>query len=174
MALHIVIDGYNLIRQSPTLSAMEYISTEEGRDGLLKLLAQYKKFKPHKITVVFDAAYGNSLAESKTRQRGITIIFSRKGELADDVIKRIAAKERERAIVVTSDNDIIDFAVRHDAATINSQEFEAKLTMASYAEMKGGDVDDEESGWSKTTQKKGPARRLPRERRKSSRKIRKL
>jgi predicted RNA-binding protein with PIN domain len=174
MALHILIDGYNLIRQSPALSAMEYISTEEGRDALLKLLVQYKKIKSHKITVVFDAAYGNSLAENKMRQRGITIIFSRKGELADDVIKRMVAKERERAIVVTSDQEIVDFALRHGAATIDSREFEAKLTMASYAAVKGTEVAEEESGWSKTTKKKGPARRLPKQRRKSRQKIRKL
>ena len=173
MALHILIDGYNLIRQSPALSAMEYISTEEGRDALLKLLAQYRKVKSHKMTVVFDAAYGNSFAENKMRQRGVTIIFSRKGELADDVIKRMVAKERERAIVVTSDQEIVDFAVRHGAATIDSREFEAKLTMASYTAVQT-EVADEESGWSKTTKKKGPARRLPKQRRKSRQKIRKL
>lgn len=174
MALHIVIDGYNLIRQSPTLSALEQISIQEGRDTLITLLTQYKKIKTHKITVVFDAAYGDSCAESTTRQRGITIIFSRKGELADNVIKRIAAKERERAIIVTSDNDIVDFAARHRAATIDSKEFEARLTVASYAAVKGGDMEDEEEGWSKTTKKKGPSRRLPRQKRKSRGKIKKL
>ncbi len=174
MALHILIDGYNLIRQSPALSAKEYISTQEGRDALLELLAQYKKIKSHKITVVFDAAYGNSFAENKTRERGITIIFSRKGELADDVIKRIAAKERERAIVVTSDQDIVSFALRYGAATIDSREFEARLSMASYAAVKGDDAQGEERGWSKTTKKKGPARRPPKHRRKSRQKIGKL
>ena len=83
------------------------------------------------------------------------------------------AKERERAIVVTSDHEIVDFAVRHGAATIDSREFEAKLTMASYAAVQT-EVADEESGWSKTTKKKGPARRLPKQRRKSRQKIRKL
>ena len=37
MSVHILIDGYNLIRQSPTLSAMDHCSLEEGRE-LLKAL----------------------------------------------------------------------------------------------------------------------------------------
>ena len=174
MGLHVVIDGYNLIRQSDRLSAAEDVSTEQGREALLDLLIQYKKVKSHKITVVFDAAHGNSLAENKIRQRGITVIFSRQGELADDVIKRMAAKERERVIVVTSDHDIVNFALQRGATAIDSPEFEAKLTMASYAAEKGVDADDADKGWSETTKKKGPARRLSKRKRKSRIKINKL
>jgi predicted RNA-binding protein with PIN domain len=43
MSVHIVIDGYNLIRQSPTLSAIEHRSLEEGREALLQRLVSYKK-----------------------------------------------------------------------------------------------------------------------------------
>jgi len=56
MSFHIIIDGYNLIRQSCTLAAFDQKDLQLGREVLLDKLAAYKKIKHHKITVVFDAA----------------------------------------------------------------------------------------------------------------------
>ncbi|MBU4258375.1 MAG: NYN domain-containing protein, partial [Proteobacteria bacterium] len=49
MSLHIIIDGYNLIRQSNTLSNLDGQDIQLGREALLKMLAEYKKIKHHKI-----------------------------------------------------------------------------------------------------------------------------
>jgi len=40
--MHIVIDGYNLIRQSDSLRRLEKFSLEEGRNGLIKKVAGSK------------------------------------------------------------------------------------------------------------------------------------
>ena len=39
MALHLIIDGYNLIRQSPWLSLLDARDLEEGREALLQSLS---------------------------------------------------------------------------------------------------------------------------------------
>ena len=109
MSLHILIDGYNLIRQSEALSAMERAGLQEGREALLERLASYKRIKHHPITVVFDGTHAHSPVQGRTRYKGINIIFSRPGELADTVIKRLVTRERERAVVVSSDKEIADF-----------------------------------------------------------------
>ena len=54
MSLHIIIDGYNLIRQSKKLGDLDLQDIRLGRDALVEMLAMYKKFKAHRITVVFD------------------------------------------------------------------------------------------------------------------------
>jgi predicted RNA-binding protein with PIN domain len=174
MSVHIVIDGYNLIRQSPIFSVIERRNLEEGRDALLECLASYKKVKRHSITVVFDGTGAETHMEQRTRWKGIRILFSRPGELADSVIKRIAARERERAIVVTSDREVADFAVRHGAASIDSIEFENKMDMATHADPDLIGFSEEEEGWTPTTRKKGPSRRRSKGDRKRRTKTRKL
>jgi len=87
--------------------------------------------------------------------------------LADTVIKRIVAREGERAVVVTSDRDIANFAEGHGATIMDSIEFEKKIEMATQMERMTGDTGGEdEVGWVPTTKKKGPARRPPRQKRK--------
>ncbi|OEU50644.1 MAG: hypothetical protein BA872_05900 [Desulfobacterales bacterium C00003060] len=175
MSIHIVIDGYNLIRQSPTLSSIEGHSLEEGREALLQRLVSYKKAKHHPVTVVFDGTGADFFMEPKTRWKGIHVRFSRRGELADSVIKRIAARERERVLVVTSDREIADFTAKHGGATIDSQEFENKMNMAAYNDTNQTDLaDEEEEGWMPTTRKKGPSRRISKRERKRRIRTRKL
>ena len=107
MSIHIIIDGYNLIRQSKRLSLLDLQDIQVGRDTLIDMLAAYKKLKSHRITVVFDGATAPSFSRYRDRRKGIAIIFSRKGESADAVIKKMARKERQAALVVSSDQDII-------------------------------------------------------------------
>ena len=174
MSVHIVIDGYNLIRQSPTFSVIERRSLEEGRDVLLECLASYKKVKHHSITVVFDGTGADTHMERRIRWKGIAVVFSRPGELADSVIKRIATRERERAIVVTSDREVASFVSQQGSATIGSVEFENKIRMATHTDPDLMGFSEEEEGWTPTTRKKGPSRRTSKRDRKRRTKTRKL
>ncbi len=173
MAIHIIIDGYNLIRQSNTLSMLDQQDIQTGRDALIDLLAAYKKIKAHKITVVFDGANAPVFSNRNDSMKGIKIKFSGQGETADTVIKKMAASKRERALVVTSDKDIIDFVSSRGATTICSTEFEEKMLMADYMMLKGVRGEDE-NGWKPTTKKKGPKRRLSKKERQNRIKTKKL
>ena len=175
MSIHILIDGYNLIRQSEGLAAMERASLQEGREALLERLASYKQIKHHPITVVFDGTHAQAPLQGRTRFKGITVIFSRPGELADTVIKRLVTRERERAVVVSSDKEIVDFAVLKGAVTMGSVEFENKMAWATQVDPADGYLGrEEEAGWTPTTKKKGPSRRPPKQKRKSRSRTRKL
>ncbi|MGD8471493.1 MAG: NYN domain-containing protein, partial [Desulfobacteraceae bacterium] len=106
MSIHIIIDGYNLIRQSTALSNLDQQDIMLGRDALIDMLAAYRKMKPHRITVVFDGRQSPVFSPQRNRQRGISIWFSRSGESADEVIKRMANRDREKALVVSSDREV--------------------------------------------------------------------
>ena len=173
MPIHIIIDGYNLIRQSPDLSRIDHQDLQAGREALIDLLAGYKKIKAHKITVVFDGTRAPGFTLERDRYKGIAIVFSRRGETADSVIKKMAAREREGSLVVSSDRDITASAQSCGAAIIDSPAFEQKLMLAGYLEMKGLD-EEPAAGWKPTTRKKGPRRRLSKKARRSKAKIRKL
>jgi hypothetical protein len=173
MSIHIIIDGYNLIRCSSSLSTLDQQDIQLGREALLHTLAEYKKIKRHRITVVFDGAHAPPFSQYKDRVKGIKIKFSRRGETADTVIKKIAAREKEKALIVSSDRDVVNFAASQGAATISALSFEEKITMAVY--MNTTDVVDQiQEGWVPTTKKKGPSRRLSKRRRRNRVKIKKL
>jgi hypothetical protein len=173
MTLHIIIDGYNLIRQSHRLSALDQRELQLGREALLDTLAAYRRSSPHKITVVFDGASAPDLFFSSERTRGIEVTYSHQGETADTVIKRMAARKKEKALVVSSDRDIIDYVSARGAATISSPEFEHKITEALYDDTDLSGVENE-GGWTPTTRKKGPGRRAPKKERRNMKKIDKL
>jgi predicted RNA-binding protein with PIN domain len=172
MAVHIIIDGYNLIRQSSQWSRLDLQEMQLGREALLSALAEYKKKKAHRITVVFDAADVPGIMDRRDKVRGISVTFSGPGQSADNVIKRMSAELGEKALVVSSDREIIEYAAGRGAAVISSPDFEMRLSMALYGESPGEDGED--TGWKPTTRKKGPGRRLPKRRRKNQSKLRKL
>ena len=175
MSIHIIIDGYNLIRQSNTFYEFDHQDIQLGRDVLLDMLAEYKNIKHHRITVVFDGTYAQSFMNRKNKTKGINVLFSRRGETADTVIKRMALQEKEKALVVSSDREIADFASLQGSATVSSHEFEKKMENAVYIDIKGVDPEDEEeTGWIPTTHKKGPKRKLSKKLRQNMVKIRKL
>ncbi len=173
MSIHIIIDGYNLIRQSSYFSNLELQDIQFGRQALIDMLAAYKKIKAHRITVVFDGTRAPQFSQQRDRQKGIRIIFSHNGESADAVIKKMVRKERQQALVVSSDREIIQSAASNGAATISSPGFEDKLAMA--ARMDGSLPDrDDHHGWKPTTKKKGPPRRLPKRQRQNRARVKKL
>ena len=96
MSIHIIIDGYNLIHQSKTLSRLDQQDIMLGRDALVDMLAAYRKIKPHRITVVFDGHHSPVFSQTQDRRKGIAIRFSRRGESADHVIKQMARKGKKR------------------------------------------------------------------------------
>jgi predicted RNA-binding protein with PIN domain len=173
MSIHIIIDGYNVIRQSANLSVLDLQDIQLGRQALVDMLATYKKIKAHRITVVFDGTRAPQFSRLQDRQKGIAIIFSHNGESADAVIKKMADREKQKALVVSSDQEIVRSAASSGAATISALEFENKLTMSAHMAGMEPDRDDYE-GWKPTTKKKGPARRLSKRQRKNRAKICKL
>ncbi|MBR9979676.1 MAG: NYN domain-containing protein [Desulfatitalea sp.] len=172
--MQIVIDGYNLIRQSPHWSRLDQQDLQAGRDALVDALAAYKKVKPFPITVVFDARDALPGMPRRDRRKGIELRYSQPGELADTVIKRMAARLRGKLMVVTSDGEIKAYAAAQGAATIDAVDFEARLTMARMVGLKGAVEDEASSGWQPSTKKTGPSRRLPKQQRRMRHKIEKL
>lgn len=171
MSVHIIIDGYNLIRRSSQWSQLDAQDIELGREALLEALAGYKRIKTHRITVVFDGAEAISYVPKNDTVSGISVIYSRSGESADTVIKRLANQYGEKALVVSSDRDVSGYAARQGAGIIESSDFEMKIALAVWGETED---EEDESGWIPTTKKKGPGRRLSKRKRRNLSKTQKL
>jgi len=174
MALHLIIDGYNLIRASAALARQERIGLDLGRSALLHRLASYRRIKPHPVTVVFDAGRGPGLKEFFEYFQGIKVIFSSAGETADTVIIRLARKYGSQALVVTSDQALARAVEAAGAAALPSPEFEARMETAYYQDFKDEPVEEDSLEISPSTRKKGPARRASKSARRRDARLNKL
>ncbi len=174
--LHLVIDGYNLIRQVSSLQRLEGRSLAAGRDALIAKLKAYRKVKPLKITVVFDGASELSEFADAYNEGGIAIAYSPSSKSADDVIKEFVDRLKSRAIIVSSDRSILNHAKLNGAAVIDSVTFYGKLQMAEALGQtptsKNEDKKPAHKRWS--TYKKGPSKKLPKKERQNKLKQDKL
>jgi hypothetical protein len=175
--MNILIDGYNLIRQSVSLRRFERQSLDAGRRALIAWLSDYRRRKDHHITVVFDGWESGPAQEERDYSSGISIIYSSRGEKADEVIKRLTAQSDEEILVVSSDREISSYATRRGKATLSSSEFESivnKQSSTSSQDRIPAQKDENEEENNRPVSKKGPAHRLSRAQRLAQAKIRKL
>ena len=105
----ILVDGYNVIRNTPGLAAAERVSLESGRETLVQLLVARYRHTPHRVIVVFD---GDGKIESSYPLPGMArgrIIYSRAGESADQVLARLSRQEQAtgaECVVVSDDIEV--------------------------------------------------------------------
>jgi predicted RNA-binding protein with PIN domain len=111
---HLVVDGYNV-----TKTAWPELSLERQRDRLLAGLAPLAARSGAEVTVVFDAA-ATTERPLVNRPRGVRVLYSQPGVIADDVIRDlVAAEPRGRPlVVVSSDRAVVDDVVRAGARAV--------------------------------------------------------
>ncbi len=146
-----------------------------GRERLIHHLAAYKRTRGHEVTVVFDGWQSGNLTENQQWRGGILVIYSRRDERADEVIKRMAKSLGHGAVVITSDRDVAHFAQTVGATAISSEEFEGRMGMAVVMEERTMDSEEAEGEIRrKGTKKKGPGKRPPKNRRRAIERLKKL
>jgi predicted RNA-binding protein with PIN domain len=104
------------------------------------------------------------------------VVYSKRGERADQVIQRLAMEFGPDCAVVSSDREVADFSKAHGAFVIGAAEFESKLHAAPAIAPRTGyalkDKDAEDGSLSKRNpEKKGNARKLPKTLRKRHRRL---
>lgn len=125
--MHLIIDGYNLLHVNRFLTQLGGTQLQWERDRLIDQLSTYQKLKPCDITVVFDGWQGGWSSEKRERKKGIELIFSKLGEKADEVIKRLVKEKGSGIVVITSDRDVSKFVERAATTVISSEKFQEKL-----------------------------------------------
>lgn len=102
-SVHLIVDGYNV-----TKTGYPELSLADQRDRLVQQLGALASRTGAEVTVVFDGA--GVLSVPVTGARGVRVMFSPKGVIADDVIRDlVAAEPAGRPIVVaTSDRAVAD------------------------------------------------------------------
>ena len=120
MSLHYLLDGYNIIKQSPRLGPQKL---EDGRAGLIAFIEnrQPQGSRNNPVTVVFDGQPG-VISERKFCE--VNVIFSVAGS-ADDKIKDLvaASAHKKNMVVVTDDRPLKGYVRALGAQSISVKEF---------------------------------------------------
>ena len=119
-----IIDAYNLGFKIPAIS--DWIKSGETEKAIQLIINYVTKAlirKANKIIIVFDGKSGNPGNDS--RQGKVQILFSKKPESADDIIRRHmrSLNNASEWIVVTSDSEIRWTAEDMGAQVISSENF---------------------------------------------------
>jgi len=120
--VHLVIDGYNV-----TKTGYPDLSLADQRIRLIGALAPLAAQSGAEITVAFDG--GTKPPAQPATPRGVRVLFSAPGEIADDLIRRLVGAEPEGrpVVVVTSDQQVVRDTGRVGAWTVPSAVLVARL-----------------------------------------------
>lgn len=164
MPRHLIIDGYNLLGAGSRGRTGIEPWSEAAREDLLHRLRLYRQRRGHAITVVFDGWRAGGGSEQHDYRAGVEVIYSRRGEQADHVIRRLASEFGTECAVISSDAEVGRWARAAGALVILAQEFWMKLFDASvrpasmpFKELDSGSEPTERRG----PDKKGNPRKLP-------------
>jgi predicted RNA-binding protein with PIN domain len=173
MTRHVIVDGYNLLGKRGQVGP----ESEMAREYLLRDLMAYGQRKGHPITVVFDGWRQGQGTEHHEHRAGVQVVYSKKGERADQVIQRLASEFGRECAVVSSDREVADFAKAQGAFVIGAGEFEARLREGApvgtrMAFIPSRRVLDKDDLLERHREKKGNPRKLPKAQRKRKRELR--
>ncbi len=125
-----LVDGNNLIGHSPDLRAR----SEASRKELVKRISAFHRTKHAKVTVIFDGEAGELVPDGLVLG-GVKVIFSGPRMDADRKIKHIIRESTnpKSLIVVSSDNEVYNFARLHGAKAMKCHQFNEMLREAAQA-----------------------------------------
>ncbi len=114
--LHLIVDGYNVSK-----TAWGSATLEQQRQRLLTSIAGLVAGRRVETTVAFDGA---ELARppAVTAPRGVRVLFSQPGVIADDLIRDLVRAEPKGRpiVVVTTDRELAESVIRVGARTVAS------------------------------------------------------
>jgi predicted RNA-binding protein with PIN domain len=177
VAMHLIIDGYNLLAAMAGVSSLMPSQSQMAREALLRDLAAYRQRKGHAVTVVFDGWQQGQPIEGREHRAGVQVIYSRRGERADQVVQRLAREYGEDCAIVSSDHEIVNHAKAHGAFVMGAQEFSDKIRLQAQP---GGALVNKELDTGddlvlrRTSKKKGNPRKLPKAQRQRSKQLKRF
>ncbi len=113
--VHLVVDGYNVTKRG-----FGDLSLEQQRSRLVAALAGIAAQSGAETTVVFDGA--EKLNAVPGIPRSLRVLFSRKGETADELIRALVRAEPpgRPVVVISSDREVADGVRRHGAYPLSA------------------------------------------------------
>lgn len=127
---YILVDGYNVLN---SWEETRKYKNDFGfaRFKLVDMLCDYASYRGVKVIVVFDAHKRKDMLERKENHKGVEVIYTKEGEIADCYIERAVylLGKKFNVGVVTSDNLEQSVAMQMGAIRITPREFLERINI---------------------------------------------
>ena len=102
---YLLVDGYNVIYASDELKALAAQDLKAARDSLVDILINFQGYRKENVILVFDAYRVRGGTEHMEDHAGLTVIYTKEAETADQYIEKAAHEigKKYRVTVATSD-----------------------------------------------------------------------
>ncbi|MBE6606764.1 MAG: GTP-binding protein [Ruminococcaceae bacterium] len=129
---YLLIDGYNIIFASDELKRAAEESLDLARCLLIDKVSSYQAMRRNNVILVFDAYKVKGGVGSVEQIHGISVIYTREAETADQYIEKVAKKLSKdyRVRVATSDGQIQMIIFGSGAARVTPAELWDEITLA--------------------------------------------
>jgi len=120
---HLIVDGYNVTKRG-----FAEMSLEQQRKRLVTGLGGIAAQTGDEVTVVFDGA--ERVHGLPPAPRGVRVLFSRKGDTADELIRQLVRGEPagRPIVVISSDREVADGVRRHGAYPMGADSLLRRLS----------------------------------------------
>jgi predicted RNA-binding protein with PIN domain len=120
---HLIVDGYNVTKRG-----FAEMSLEHQRKRLVTGLGGIAAQTGDEVTVVFDGA--ERVHGLPPAPRGVRVLFSRKGDTADELIRQLVRAEPagRPIVVISSDREVADGVRRHGAYPMGADSLLRRLS----------------------------------------------
>jgi predicted RNA-binding protein with PIN domain len=109
MALvRILVDGYSLLHNWPELAPGKERHSAAAREELIRRLTLYQDASGTPITIFFDGGGAPAGAPRPSSTEQLEILYSRKGQTADDMIERAAHRFQAYGEVLAVTDDFAE------------------------------------------------------------------
>lgn len=102
---YLLVDGYNVIYASDELKSLAAKDLKAARDSLIDILINFQGYRKETVILVFDAYRVRGGTEHMEDHAGLSVIYTREAETADQYIEKAAHEigKKYRVTVATSD-----------------------------------------------------------------------
>jgi len=127
--MHLIIDGYNVMHALPVEKEWPGKASKDRRAFFIGAVGAYLGGRSHRATLVFDGTKGGEDMGGHETHGSLEVVYSRRGEEADEVIKRmleVSGNPRE-VLVVSSDKGITGYVRSMGGSVAGAHELVKRL-----------------------------------------------
>lgn len=122
---YLLVDGYNIIYASDDLKSLAATDLKAARDALIDKLVNFQGYRREQVILVFDAYKVRGGSEHMEDHSGLTVIYTKEAETADQYIEKAAHEigKKYRVTVATSDAIEQVIVMSSGAIRLSAREF---------------------------------------------------
>ncbi len=126
---YLLVDGYNVIYASDQLKSLAATDLKAARDSLVDTLINFQGYRRENVILVFDAYRVPGGTEHMEEHSGLTVIYTREAETADQYIEKAAHEigKKYRVTVATSDAIEQVIVMSSGAIRLSARDFWAEI-----------------------------------------------